>query len=171
MLCERCEKKTATVYYTDIQEGKLTQYHLCKDCAQEMGISHSAPSQEFPISNFLAGMLEEVDSDEALSPGSHCETCGLAYSEFKELGKLGCSSCYASFSPSLKHLLRRIHGSNQHEGKVPSSQLRLVAERREVRRLKDDLRKAVEEEEFERAAEIRDQLKALESKSGPSSEG
>jgi len=171
MLCERCGKETATVYYTDIQEGKLTQLHLCKKCADELGISHQASPGEFAISNLLGGMLDEADETETEATAARCSVCGLMYGEFKEAGRLGCPTCYGSFAASLKDLLRRIHGSSQHEGKVPSSEVGLVAERREVRRLRDDLQKAVDAEEFERAAEIRDQLRALQTRSGPSEEG
>jgi protein arginine kinase activator len=162
MLCEKCGKKAATVAFTDIQDGQLTQYRLCKDCAQSMGISESASCGEFAISNLLSGMLDEVSATEDADAKSVCGTCGMEYSDFKDTGRLGCPDCYESFSASLRHLLRRIHGSNQHEGKVPVSEMKAVAGKREVRRLKDLLQKAVEAEEFERAAEIRDQLREME---------
>ncbi len=164
-MCERCGKHPADVFYTDIQEGKVSHLHVCKHCADELGISHSAPTGEFAISNLLAGMLDEGIAGEEAATQTSCTTCGLSYGDFKETGRLGCPDCYDSFSASLRHLLRRIHGSNQHEGKVPFSQLKMVAERREVRRLQVLLQKAIEAEEFERAAEIRDQLKGL--KVGP----
>ena len=162
MLCEKCGKKPATVSFTDIQDGELSQYRLCKDCAQNMGISESASCGEFAISNLLSGMLDEVSASEESDATSACGTCGLQYSDFKDTGRLGCPDCYESFSASLRHLLRRIHGSNQHEGKVPVSQRKAVAGKREVRRLKGLLQKAVDAEEFERAAEIRDQLREME---------
>jgi protein arginine kinase activator len=170
MLCEKCGKKAATVSFTDIQDGQLSQYHLCKDCAQAMGISESASCGEFAISNLLSGMLDEVSASEEAETESICETCELEYSDFKDTGRLGCPDCYESFSASLRHLLRRIHGSNQHEGKVPISQRKVVAGKREVRRLKGLLQKAVDAEEFERAAEIRDQLREMETGSRSSKE-
>jgi len=165
-MCERCGKHPAQVFYTDIQEGKVSQFHLCKECAEELGGANASLSGEFAISNLLAGMLDEGIPGEEMATKTVCATCGLSYGDFKETGRLGCPDCYDSFSASLRHLLRRIHGSNQHEGKVPSSQLKLVAEKREVRRLQVLLQKAIEAEEFERAAEIRDQLK--DTKTGPS---
>jgi protein arginine kinase activator len=172
MLCEKCGKREASVFYTDIQEGKLTQYHLCKECAEELGVSHSSsPSGEFAISNLLAGMLDETGPGEEELTEARCATCGLAYGEFKECGRLGCPDCYDSFASSLRHLLRRVHGSNLHEGKVPESEVEMVAEKREVRRLKELLQKAIDQEEFERAAEIRDQLKELEAGSAQPNEG
>ncbi|MCK4547942.1 MAG: UvrB/UvrC motif-containing protein [Candidatus Eisenbacteria sp.] len=163
MLCEKCGKRTATVFYTDIEEGKVTQLHLCKECAEAIGVTHSSSSgANLAVSNLLAGMLDGGASLDDAESDSTCSICGLAYADFKAGGRLGCPNCYDCFSAGLRHLLRRIHGSNLHEGKAPVSHKEMVDEKREVRRLKDLLQRAIDAEEFERAAEIRDQLRELE---------
>jgi len=164
-MCERCGKQPATVLYTDIREGKVSHYHLCPECARKMGMQPAGEPQ-FAISNLLAGMLDEVEEGTSSTAAGPCGNCGLSYEEFREVGRLGCPECYESFEASLRPLLRRIHGGQRHEGRVPASHARRVEEKREVRRLQDLLQKAVEEEDFEKAAEIRDQIRDLEKAAG-----
>jgi len=101
-----------------------------------------------------------------------CPRCGLVYSEFKESGRLGCSECYTTFRSQLRPLLRRIHGSTKHVGKAPARDSERVALRREIQRLHEDLQRAIEREEFETAASLRDRIRAIETQgSAPSAGG
>ena len=86
----------------------------------------------------------------------------MHYSTFRETGRLGCADCYEAFGAKLKPLLRRIHGSTRHVGKLPAHDGAVVTPQRQVQRLHDELQRAGEREEFERAAEIRDRIKTLE---------
>jgi protein arginine kinase activator len=157
MICDNCGKEPATVHYKEMREDQTTEYHLCEKCAAEKGIQITPSKKSFTVSNILAGMAEEVGSDLET-----CENCGLTYREFKESGRLGCARCYESFKEQLSPLLRRIHGSNVHTGKSPSSRQHIFEKRREIGRLKEELDAAIEREEFEKAAELRDKLKGLE---------
>src|SRR5262249_27897604 len=101
-----------------------------------------------------------------------CSNCGMHYSTFKETGRLGCAECYSSFAIKLRPLLRRIHGSTRHVGKLPAREGDHVSPARQVQRLHDELQRAVEREEFERAAEIRDRIKKAETgRARPSARG
>ncbi|MFH1219833.1 MAG: UvrB/UvrC motif-containing protein [Candidatus Eisenbacteria bacterium] len=159
MLCDNCGKEIAKVHYKEIKDDKTVEFNLCEKCAVEKGLHVSPKKQAFSISNILAGMAEEVGSSTA-----RCQGCGLSYAEFRETGRLGCSECYGAFKEQLKPLLRRIHGSNVHIGKSPQSSEGMIEKIREIEDLKVALRVAIEKEDFENAAEIRDRIKSLETR-------
>jgi protein arginine kinase activator len=159
MLCDNCGKEIAKVHYKEIKDEKTVEFNLCERCAAEKGLQASPKKQAFSISNILAGMAEEVGSSTA-----RCQSCGLTYAEFRESGRLGCSECYSAFKEQLRPLLRRIHGSNIHMGKSPRATEAVIEKMREIEDLKAALKGAIEKEDFEKAAEIRDRIKQLESK-------
>jgi protein arginine kinase activator len=159
MLCDNCGEEIAKVHYKEIKDDKTVEFNLCEKCAVEKGLHVSPKKQAFSISNILAGMAEEVGSSTA-----RCQGCGLSYAEFRETGRLGCSECYGAFKEQLKPLLRRIHGSNVHIGKSPQSSEGMIEKIREIEDLKVALRVAIEKEDFENAAEIRDRIKSLETR-------
>jgi protein arginine kinase activator len=94
--------------------------------------------------------------------GTTCKKCGLNYAEFKETSQLGCSQCYATFSSLIGPLLKQIHGSTQHVGKTYRRTVRLGSNMEELARLKLELREAIQNERFEKAAELRDVIQNLE---------
>ena len=122
------------------------------------------PSEQhkFEIADLLTGLVDSLThTDEERVGHVQCPRCGLLYSQFKETGRLGCAECYTAFQFQLRPLLRRIHGDTRHRGKTP---VRGPAESgaRQIQRLHDELQRAVEREEFERAASIRDDIRRLE---------
>ena len=125
-----------------------------------------------PLVSILKGLLEETadqgaagaEGAEGATPaGPTCPECDLSYGEFRRTGKLGCGTCYDSFRGELRPLLRRIHGSTEHTGRVPSCLEADFDSRREVKRLRAELAQAVRGEEYERAAELRDLIRSKES--------
>ena len=158
MICDNCGKEPAKVHYKEVRDNEVTEYHLCEKCAMEKGIQVSSKEETFSISNIFADMTEEVGTDLG-----RCPTCGLSYKDFRDTGRLGCSRCYDTFKEQLKPLLRRIHGSNVHVGKSPRLSQGQFEKRREMENLKAELARAVESEDFERAAELRDRIKDIES--------
>jgi protein arginine kinase activator len=166
MLCDNCGKEIAKVHYKEIKDDKTVECNLCEKCAEEKGLHLSPKKHPFSISNILAGMAEEVGSSTA-----KCEGCGLTYSEFRETGRLGCSECYEAFKEQLRPMLRRIHGSNVHTGKSPRSTEGMLEKIREIEDLKVALRRAIEKEDFEKAAELRDRIKEMEALGGENPEG
>jgi len=163
MMCQACGKSTATVHFTEIQDNKMTELNLCDRCAEEKGLHTPASKHKFSMADLMAGMVDDMTSAEEQRVGHvQCPRCGLLYSAFKETGRLGCSQCYDAFQFQLRPLLRRIHGSTRHAGKVPTRDGEGVSRARQVQRLHDELQVAIEKEEFERAAEIRDAIKRIE---------
>ena len=161
--CQNCGKNPATLHLTEIQDNRMTELHLCHACAEEKGLNATPKSQKFSIGELLANMVDGMSTaDEERVGPVQCPSCGMHYSTFKETGRLGCARCYDAFGAKLRPLLRRIHGSTRHVGKLPAHDASVVTPQRQVQRLHDELLKAVEREEFERAAEIRDRIKSLE---------
>ncbi|CAJ1004526.1 MULTISPECIES: UvrB/UvrC motif-containing protein [Bacillales] len=167
MNCEECGKRPATLHLTKIVNGKKTEYHICEHCAQEKG-DVFAGFHNFSINNLLSGLLHfdpmTKKSQEPVQKPLRCETCGLTYAQFSKSGRFGCSDCYTFLGDRLDPLFRRIHGNTQHIGKVPErtgGQLKL---RKELEQLKSTLQHYIASEEFEKAAEIRDRIRALEQK-------
>jgi len=170
VLCEECGQKPATVHVTRVSNGQKTERHLCEQCAREQGELEFVIEPQFSVQNLLASLLgHDALHKQAVGPprgGGACGLCGLSYDEFARTGRLGCGRCYQEFGDRLEPLLRRIHGSAVHSGKVP---VRRGVDRRHQRTLaglKEELARAVEKEEFERAAELRDRIKELESELG-----
>jgi len=162
MNCERCGSRTATVRYAEVVDGSLTTWHLCETCAGERGVAGSLTSLTGPLVDILMGLLESGGEAEPKGVGSVCPRCGLTYGEFRRVGRLGCGTCYESFGSELRPLLRRIHGSTKHTGCVPSEVSGDHMRLGEIRKLKVELTRAVAEEDYERAAELRDDIRSRE---------
>jgi len=172
MLCEDCGKKEAKVEVTKMEKNEKITLKLCIDCAKKLGFEDSLSIGSFSLGSFLAGIIQksEAESTKPL-PEIECPGCGLDYGEFRQHGRLGCSRCYETFFDYLKDLLRRIHGSNDHVGKVPRSSREKFLARRELKKLHQEMKRAVEREEFEKAADLRDQIRKLELKEVGKTEG
>lgn len=168
MLCERCQQRPANVHLTEIANGQKKETYLCEVCAQEMhpqGFGFSFLPQ-LSLQNFLAGLLKHDPGAgqpaQAEVAGKSCKKCGLMERQFVKQGLLGCGDCYDSFEERLEPLLRRVHGSAKHRGKVPERTGGPLRQAREIELLKNQLREAISLEEFERAVEIRDRIRELE---------
>ncbi len=162
MLCDICGKNQATVHLTEIVDNQMAELHLCEDCAKEKSLQME---QQFGLADLLAGLADfgkQPDSQEKIK--LTCSSCGLSYENFRKFGRLGCSNCYVSFKKYLASLLKKIHGSSQHLGKTPFKSGKVVRAKSELQELKVRLQKAVEMEEFEQAASLRDKIRVLEQK-------
>lgn len=162
MLCDICGKNQATVHLTEIVNEEMNELHLCEQCAQAKS---QEMEQQFGLSDLLAGMVQPektpVEKDAAVLK---CPNCKMTYADFKKIGRLGCGECYVTFKKYLGPLLKRIHGSSQHIGKSPSKVTRVLKEKIDLQELRLKLQKAIENEAFEEAAKIRDQIKDFEKK-------
>lgn len=163
MLCEECKKRPATVHFTKIVNGKKMEKHLCKECAQKFGEFGIKFDEDFSISNLLGKFFETSEPSIGLeiSDDEKCSFCGMTYREFSKRGKFGCSQCYSTFTNRIENVLKRIHGSSYHTGKVPKRAGGKLRLKKEIMALKQQLQKAVEEEAFEKAAELRDRIREL----------
>lgn len=202
MLCQKCNKKVATVFISTIVNGQNSQMYLCTDCAKEFHDNMNPDMKiPFPINDILSnmsfdedtvkdlikglkemersgelkGMLEQehtdnnqqlentsdvVDKDEKVD--ITCSVCNTSFEDYKNTGKLGCSKCYSTFEKQLKPIIESIYGYSEHIGKFPKNEFKDVQAIREVEHLKEQLNIAIQEEEYEQAAKLRDEILELE---------
>jgi protein arginine kinase activator len=163
MKCDNCTK-TATVHLTEIKGGKKIEKHLCEQCAAQnegLPVKSHMPINEL-LTNFVmahSGLSKETGT-------AACEHCGITWAEFRQNGLLGCPNDYQMFEKDLMPLLQRAHeGMTHHVGKVPARRGNSgVPMKRQVdlTRLRKELGKAVEAEDYERAAKLRDQIRQAE---------
>lgn len=159
MLCQQCKKQTATVHLTDLAKGDKRERHLCEECASREGI---AVKQHVSINEVLNSFLQSgVQELSKLK----CPECGMTFVEFRSQGLLGCPNDYDAFGEALATLIERAQdGQTHHSGKRPGQQAAVNPQQQERLRLQRELRDAVENEDYERAAKLRDRLGGLEPK-------
>lgn len=163
MICQKCNEREATVHLTKIINNKKQEIHLCEICAKKNDdINFETP---FTINNFLTGLLDSIHSSPIkvdYIQTTTCSKCGMNYGRFKQLGRLGCSECYKTFNEKLLPLIKRIHGSESHTGKIPKKAGNRIRIKREILSTKKKMGEAIKREEFEEAAQLRDKIKILE---------
>jgi protein arginine kinase activator len=168
MSCEQCHEREAVIHLTQIVNEQVTTLHLCERCAADKGVESPGSQPKTPLGTFLAAMGQELPNQvPAPRTGDNCPRCGGSLQDFRESGRLGCPDCYRSFEVPLRDLLRRLHGSTQHVGEryadaEKESALPAMQARPQAAELREQLRLAVETENFELAAELRDRLRVLE---------
>ena len=195
MLCDSCKDKEASVHYQQIINNKMSEIHLCEKCASDKGMISFHTEHTAAFGNLLSGLMDDEAGSVSVKDGKvklRCK-CGWSDVDFRTTGYLGCSSCYNTFANSLSPLLRRIHGNNKHIGKKPAKvtvkekfiekEADAAAEKEfenavkkkadkeadaenKVKKLKEDLARAIREERYEDAAKMRDELKKIEGKTG-----
>lgn len=167
MLCEKCQKRPATVYVTKIVNGEKSESNLCEVCTRENQDFNFGFDPKFMLQNIFADFFNEahagtVPVKAAGNRPVQCNNCGFTESHFIRLGRLGCSKCYDVFESKLDPLLRRVHGNSRHTGKVPERTGGVLLARRELENLRQDQQQAVLKEEYEEAARLRDEIRKLE---------
>jgi protein arginine kinase activator len=163
MQCDECKDRPAAIHLTQIVNDSVTTVHLCEDCAAAKGVQTGATVAKFPLSDFLATMGKGTSNQ--LPPGDDtgaCDSCGGTLQDFRESGRLGCPDCYDAFNQHLRGLLRRLHGSSQHVGEQYTREEGDPSAGPSLGQLRERLRRAVETENFELAAEIRDRIRVME---------
>jgi protein arginine kinase activator len=158
MLCDVCKCNDATVFLTQILEGKMQKVNLCDACSKEKGVQD-------PTGFALADLLLGIGAAEEIEKGAStekCPVCGFSQADFKKTGRLGCSECYVTFADGLGSLLKAMHKGTEHVGKLPERAQRTMTLNRRMRTLAENLQKAVADENYETAASLRDQIRQLE---------
>lgn len=160
MLCEKCNKNPATVFLENNFNNVKSEYHLCAECAQEINM-------QFDFANIINSLFgAALVNPPETTKGVRCEKCGLSLSDFRRLGKFGCASCYSAFEPQTEMMLKNIQGQLRHNGKIPNRLQKTIGVERELERLKLELRNAIESEEYEAAAILRDKIKSVQAETG-----
>lgn len=151
MLCEKCRHNKATIHYTQIVNEKIFEYHLCEKCAKDENISSQL--NDFDIFSMLSPKKQE-------NKNLSCPYCETSLAQFKRSSMVGCSKCYEVFSPFIDPMLKQLHGTDMHPKKTYDS--KKESQSKSILSLKSQLKKAVENEEYEKAASLRDEIKKLE---------
>lgn len=160
MLCNECGKNEAKVHVTHIINGKKTETHLCEECAKK---NQSIFNSNFSMENLFSAMLNNAFSSSAYLPGKGCSTCGMTYEQFRSTGKFGCSDCIETFKPKLLPVVKNIQGYDAHAGKIPKRAGGSYRVQKDIEKLRDELKLMIDQEEYEKAAQIRDRIRDMES--------
>lgn len=162
MLCDVCRELDASVHLTKVVHGEVTLEHLCARCAAERGIETTVTTPPKNVmGEFLHAVQQQATVDKA--DATRCTFCTMTLKDFRATGRLGCAHCYETFEPSLRELLRRVHGSAQHVGrKYMPPATELLERATTIGELRDRLRRAIANEDFENAASLRDKIKGFE---------
>lgn len=159
MLCKNCGLRPTTTHIKRIVNGRAEEYHLCSECAKKLNISAYDP---FDLSDlwgsFFGDRLPGVAENQ-----KQCKSCGATFAEIARKGKLGCPDCYDEFYNELLPSLRKMHGKTRHVGKVPNCADNETKASYMLTDLKKKLDEAVESENYELAAKLRDEIKSIES--------
>ena len=160
VLCEECKTNEASYTISVMVGGEITTRHLCGDCMAKMNLDIASGN----IKSLLSTILSAITGDTA--PGSAekdvtCPRCGMTLSEFTRTGHLGCPKCYEAFREQLQPMLLQIHGRVQHAGRQPLSTAEEQRKRSATEQLQRQMEQAVALEDFETAAKLRDQIRAL----------
>ena len=163
--CEICKEREATVHLTQVIDGKVKKMHLCEQCAAKSGFDVNAP---LSITDILLSMGMQKPADEpaevvpvAAGMERTCPRCHMRRTDFKKGGRFGCAECYEAFADELPPLLKQMHRSDHHTGKIPANQGRKIKTDAEIAAMQTKLKKAIASEAFEEAARIRDQIEAM----------
>lgn len=157
MLCCICKEREATVHLTQIAGEKMQKVDLCEECAKTKGVNDPTG---FSLADLLLGLGASQEIEQSAGGAEvRCSRCGFTQADFKKAGRLGCPECYKTFSEALDGLLKTMHKGTRHTGKAPET-LRLSRDLSDrLKSLQKKLAKAIQQEDFEEAAVLRDEIK------------
>lgn len=161
MLCKNCGLRPATTHIKRVINGRVEEYHLCAECAKKLNVSAFDP---FDLSELWSSFFGDRLPDSPALNQKRCKRCGSSFSDIANSGKLGCPDCYSEFYDELLPSLRKIHGKTRHVGRVPNSANEDTKAGYMINDLKKQLTDAVENENYEQAAKLRDQIREYEQK-------
>ncbi len=171
MLCEKCKKRTATVFYNENINGKSRSYSLCGECASKLrekgelqDITSFSSGFADPFSTLqgdLFGSFFGIPLGLTASAQKKCPSCGCSYQEIRHSGKVGCPECYTVFRQELSSLLASVHGTTGHTGSIPARHRAKQDREQKLASKRSELQQAIEQENYELAAQLRDEIKLL----------
>jgi protein arginine kinase activator len=168
MLCENCHQREAAVKFTQVVGSEKQTLNLCTDCAEKQQFDNHLIDISKVFGKIIIAILGEhlvsqtLDVSLKKDDKKTCVQCGISWGAFQKTGRLGCSGCYDSFLDPLKVLLRRLHGTNRHIGpKIKTDEKQKLSS---LHTLRKKLQSAIQKEDYEKAAELRDQIRECERK-------
>lgn len=164
MQCEQCGEREAVVHLTQIADDQVTVVHLCEKCAADRGVDTGAAQGQTPLGGFLATLSGLGELPVPAGAPERCPGCGASFDDFRRTGRLGCAVCYTTFAAPLRDLMRRLHGATAHAGERyrdagPGGEAAAGDDSANMASLQSQLRAAIDSEDFELAARLRDQLR------------
>lgn len=167
MKCDFCDKK-ATVFLTQLKDGEMKKVCLCEPCAEERGVTDPTG---FSLADMLLGNFQKDVGD----PGGEktvkkvdvgdakqvCPQCGFGLKDFEKVQRFGCGKCYEVFREELSPMLRGMHKGEVHSGKVPEGAMEMHLQSQRLEELRGKLETAIEAENYEAAADLRDQIQRI----------
>ena len=164
MQCQICNKNDATIHLTEITDGVRTEMHICEHCAAQQDITVKS---HIPINELLSNLLAVQPTDDELSGPIEqkiaCPNCGFTLAQFRKEGLFGCPHDYEVFERTLRPLIEKAHdGKTTHCGKIPSTTPQDTKAQIELMNLRQQLEAAVQCEDYELAARLRDKIKQTE---------
>ncbi len=163
MQCDVCGEKDATVFLTQIVEGKMQKVNLCESCSKAKGVNDPTG---FALADLLLGMGAAQQIEKGPS-SQKCPVCGFTQGDFKKTGRLGCSECYTTFADGLAAMLANMHKGTVHVGKAPGNRAQQRELTAKIKSLQTSLDDAVSQEQYEKAAHLRDEIRQLETDLAP----
>lgn len=165
MLCENCHQNEASVHLTQVVDGQVAKHHLCEACAAKRGLDVHA--QPLDLGGMMANLKEQLShlKENLEAPAGPalavCPACGMTRTEIQKKGRLGCARCYEVFAAEMLPVVVSLQHGDQHLGKVPRRASVRMKNSVEQARLRRELDQAIASENYELAARLRDQIKAL----------
>lgn len=170
MLCQSCGKNHANTHIKRIVNGELTEYMLCEKCAAKLGYSNIFDSFGFDFNNLLGSFFAASEPKFLPFNNKRCDFCGSSFEDISSTGKIGCAKCYSVFFEQLIPSVKRIHGNIKHAGKFASAAGEENIIKNQIQNLNERMKIAIDEQNFEEAAKIRDELKNLKEKEASENE-
>lgn len=161
MTCQSCGKNLATTHVKKIVNGKATELHLCTACAAKQGLNTVWDGFGLDLGNFWGALFAEPAVREQ-NDTVRCACCGSTFRDIANSGKVGCPNCYTTFYDRLLPSIRRIHGKTRHTGKAPAAASDSAKREQELEALKKQLAESIASQEYEKCAQLRDKIRALE---------
>lgn len=177
MLCQLCKTKQANTHIKNVVNGELTEMNLCSECAAKQGYGNMFNLNHFfDIGSLMSGFMGEA-ANTALAPEKRCPNCGITFAQISKGGRVGCAKCYDVFYDRLLPSIKRIHGNTIHTGKklrkpqLQSGTSEEVVSAEENKQseldvLNSQMQAAVKNQEFEKAAQLRDRINELKANQG-----
>jgi len=172
MLCERCKKNQATFHKSLNINGKVYETHLCHACANEVDFEmhncvFSFDDFDRQFERLENSMIEDFfNLDNFFTPtrlleknNKKCDNCGSTFSDFLRRGKLGCANCYDTFEEEIRDMLENMDNPTDFNLDI-GSEIK-PQKPSEIEQLEQEFNKAIQEERYEDAGEIKKKINKM----------
>jgi len=161
MKCDICGSNEAVIHIKQETGSEAVELYLCEECAAARGITGDSEDVDLSVTNLLTALVDTKDTGQESDKKKACPRCGMTMQRFKREGRLGCNECYSTFSKEIGRILGKMYGRSHHRGKYPKRLLAYKTFLVEIEKLKKQLDRAVKQENYEKAAQLRDRIREM----------